>query len=380
MKVVLLTVCAFYNIGRTVSFHQSARNIRLSSNALFSGPPGMMPMNEGPGVGVGVNDVPPGMPQDLPQGVGPLPGTPMVPYGPNGPQSSSQSYGGGFGNGYDDDRWYENPSNNWNNQNGWNNQGDSSKWWQNGVRNSDNVLQGNSRKTWSSSEPWNMRSSHVHLQSERPYSPLTATVDYLQGPGNTARKMRVYSEDGYARPLRANFANTQGGSRGYSNTIDVKNNGPMEFPMSAGVTQTPQPMMRNGGEGMMMNGGAIMGGMMGGMMGAGPDHDWVHGRGGMAGGGFKNMKTVQGGSLKTYTFDPQVNYVQIDIETDGMPCYAKVEVSQGPGDARQVFDVYSDDGAPWQGIVETPGYGSTILVKNEGPMEYPIKCSLEPIG
>ena len=92
------------------------------------------------------------------------------------------------------------------------------------------------------------------------------------------------------------------------------------------------------------------------------------------------MKTVQGGSLKTYTFDPQVNYVQIDIETDGMPCYAKVEVSQGPGDARQVFDVYSDDGAPWQGIVETPGYGSTILVKNEGPMEYPIKCSLEPIG
>eukprot|EP00980_Cylindrotheca_fusiformis_P007236 scaffold1525_cov142-Cylindrotheca_fusiformis.AAC.36 len=317
-----------------------------------------MPMPFSEGAGVGVRD----HPTDLPEGVGPLPGSPMVPYGPNGPTSSSmQPDSRGFGGQYEDDYWYESPANNWNsNNNGWNNhQGSSSKWWQSGVHQS-NSLQGNSRKTWSSQDPWNQRSSHVHLQSERPYSPLTATVDFLQGPGNTARAMRVYSEDGYARPLRANFANP---SRGYSNTIDVKNTGPMEFPLAAGVSQSPQPMMYGGG----------------GHQAAGPQQQQRMG-GGMAGAGYKQMKTVQGGSLKTYSFDPYVNYVQVDIETDGMPCYAKIEVSQGPGDARQTYDVYSDDGTPWQGIVETPGYGSTILIKNEGPMAYPIKASCEPIG
>jgi hypothetical protein len=95
--------------------------------------------------------------------------------------------------------------------------------------------------------------------------------------------------------------------------------------------------------------------------------------------GQREMKTVQGGSLKTYSFSPYVNYVQVDIETDGMPCYAKIEVSQGPGDARQTYEVYSDDGTPWQGIVETPGYGCTILIKNKGPMAYPIKASCQPM-
>jgi hypothetical protein len=371
-----------------------------------------MPFSEGPGVGF--QEDMPGFPEDLPQGVGPLPGSPMVPYGPNGPQPmhpDSRDFGGqqhqdfyGGRGGYDNDPWYENPANNWNsNNNGWNNQGaSSSKWWQSGAHQS-NLLQGDSRKTWSSQDPWNQRSSHVHLQSERPYSPMTATVDFLQGPGNTARKMRVYSEDGYARPLRANFANPSGGSRGYSNTIDVKNTGPLEFPMSAGVSQSQQPMMYGGGGGggggfgqmgqmndgrSMMNGqqmndgGPMMNGqqmMDGPMMNGQQQQQQQQQMGGGMPVGQREMKTVQGGSLKTYSFSPYVNYVQVDIETDGMPCYAKIEVSQGPGDARQTYEVYSDDGTPWQGIVETPGYGCTILIKNKGPMAYPIKASCQPM-
>lgn len=379
MNSLFVALCVSLHANTVESYvnHNSpllskSRSGSMTTSTLQSMP---LPFSEGPGVGV--QDMS-GYPEDLPQGVGPLPGQPMVPYGPNGPQSmqpDSRGFGGqqhfdGGRGGYDNDYWYENPADNWNsNTNGWNNQGSSSKWWQSGMHQS-NSLQGNSRKTWSSQDPWNQRSSHVHLQSERPYSPLTATVDFLQGPGNTARKMRVYSEDGYARPLRANFANPSGGSRGYSNTIDVKNTGPMEFPMSAGVSQSQQPMMYGGG-GLMgqMNDGPMMNGPQQQMMG-----------GGMVGTGQKQMKTVQGGSLKTYSFSPYVNYVQVDIETDGMPCYAKIEVSQGPGDARQTYEVYSDDGTPWQGIVETPGYGSTILIKNEGPMAYPIKASCEPMG
>jgi hypothetical protein len=404
MKYLFATLCVSFHAVTVESFmnHNSPltsmrrSTLTTSTSSLNSMMP--MPFSEGPTVGF--QDMP-GFPEDLPEGVGPLPGSPMVPYGPNGPQSmhpdsrgfggqqhQGDFYGGGRG-GYDNDYWYENPANNWNsNTNGWNNQGaSSSKWWQSGA-NQSNSLQGNSRKTWSSQDPWNQRSSHVHLQSERPYSPLTATVDFLQGPGNTARKMRVYSEDGYARPLRANFANPSGGSRGYSNTIDVKNTGPLEFPMAAGVSQSQQPMMYGGGGGGgrqmgqmgQMNDGPMMNGQQQqqGPMMNGQQQQQMMG-GGMTGGGYKEMKTVQGGSLKTYSFSPYVNYVQVDIETDGMPCYAKIEVSQGPGDARQTYEVYSDDGTPWQGIVETPGYGCTILIKNKGPMAYPIKASCEPM-
>jgi hypothetical protein len=376
MKKLLLSLFISLHLRRIEAYvNYAATKSRSISSSLYSAPPGMMPFNDGPGPGVGVRDGPNDMPRDLPQQVGPLPGDPMVAIGPNGPQMQPDSRGSfGGQNQFDNDYWYENPSSNWNsNSNGWNNQGSSSsKWWQSGVSNSNNLLQGNTRKTWSSQDPWNQRSSHIHLQSERPYSPLTADIDFLQGPGNTARKMRVYSEDGHARPLRANFANPSGGSRGYSNTIDVKNTGPMEFPLNAGVSQSPNSM-GYGGQGLMD--GSMMNG---------PQQQQQHYPGmnvmGSMNGGMKQMKTVQGGSLKHYSFDPYVNYVQVDIETDGMPCYAKIEVSQGPGDARQTYEVYSDDGTPWQGIVETPGYGSTILINNEGPLEYPIKASCEPIG
>ena len=304
--------------------------------------------------------------------------------GSGGPQSRPQPYGQSYGGtqGYSSggysggDNWYDSPHDNWNSGGtGWNNQGGSGKWWQNGVSNSNQLLQGNSRKTWSAQDPWNQRSSHIHLQSERPNAPLDAKIDYLNGPNNVVRQMKVWSMDGYQRPVRANFANpgSYGGSRGSYGTIDVKNTGPMEFPISAGVSQSQAPM-GYGGQGLMSE----VAGPGGPQMGPGGMSGPMRMGGEMA--GMKQMKTIQGESLKTFSFDPYINYVQIDLETDGMPCYADIEVSQGPGEARQTLQVYSDDGTPWQGVVEVPGYGSTITIKNVGPMAYPIKASCEPIG
>lgn len=318
---------------------------------------------------------------DFPQG---MPGAPMVPMGPGGErsrpygQSYGQSYGGaggysGFGGYSNGDNWYDSPHSNWNSGGtGWDNQGGSGQWWQNGVSQSNRVLQGGSRKTWSAQDPWNQQTSHVYLQSERPNAPLDAKIDYLNGPNNVVRQMKVWSMDGYQRPVRANFANPRGSRSAYG-TMDVKNTGPMEFPISAGVSQSHAPM-GYGGQGLMDGPRPGMGPdpMMGGGM-SGPMR-----MGGSA--GMKQMKTIQGESLKTFSFDPYVNYVQIDLETDGMPCYCDIEVSQGPGEPRQTLQVYSDDGTPWQGVVEVPGYGSTITIKNVGPMAYPIKASCEPIG
>eukprot|EP00526_Cylindrotheca_closterium_P000729 CAMPEP_0113637688 /NCGR_PEP_ID=MMETSP0017_2-20120614/19738_1 /TAXON_ID=2856 /ORGANISM="Cylindrotheca closterium" /LENGTH=378 /DNA_ID=CAMNT_0000548749 /DNA_START=70 /DNA_END=1206 /DNA_ORIENTATION=+ /assembly_acc=CAM_ASM_000147 len=378
MKAVFLTTfCISLHVGSIESYlpqHQVVSRRNMNLKPLKSMP---MPGGGGPESG-GFQDMPNG-PQDLPQG-GPMPGAPMVPMGPGGQRSYGQSYGGnqgydnggGYGGGYSNgDNWYDSPHSNWNSGgNGMYNQGGGgSNWWQSGVRQS-NTLQGNSRKTYSSQDPWNQRTSHVYLQSERPNAPLDAKIDYLHGPGNVARQMKVWSMDGYQRPVRANFANPSGGaSRGNYGTMDVRNTGPMEFPISAGVSQSPQTM-GYGGRGLMQGPEQQMmapGGMSGPMR-----------MGGMA--GMKQMQTVQGESLKTFSFDPNVNFVQIDLETDGMPCYADIEVSQGPGEARQTMQVYSDDGTPWEGVVELPGYGSTITIKNVGPMAYPIKASCEPIG
>ncbi|CAJ1946334.1 unnamed protein product [Cylindrotheca closterium] len=389
MKAIFLTTfCISLHVGSIESYlpqHQVVS--RRSSNSMLkplNSMPGGMPGGDGgPGFQEGMNNGP----QDFPQGVGPMPGSPMVPMGPGGERSQpygqpyGQSYGGnegyhgGNGGAYSNgDNWYDSPGGTgWNNQN--NNGG--GQWWQNGGGGGGgspyNTLQGNSRKTWSSQDPWNQRSSHIHLQSERPNAPLDAKIDFLHGPGNVARQMKVWSMDGHQRPVRANFANPSGGaSRGNYGTIDVRNTGPMEFPISAGVAQSPETM-GYGGQGLMPGGGPQQMMAPGGM--SGPMR-----MGGDMAAGMKQMKTIQGESLKTFSFNPAVNYVQINLETDGMPCYADIEVSQGPGEARQALQVYSDDGTPWEGIVDIPGYGSTITIKNVGPMAYPIKASCEPIG
>eukprot|EP00980_Cylindrotheca_fusiformis_P021754 scaffold8587_cov97-Cylindrotheca_fusiformis.AAC.2 len=206
------------------------------------------------------------------------------------------------------------------------------------------LLHGNSRRTWHSNDPY-AQTSEVLIQSERPRAPLYANVSFRNGPSNTPRKMRVYSEDGYLRPVRAYFSNPKGGSRAYSNMVDIMNTASMEFPISATVSHSRD----FGSQGRSFQG----------------EMDW---------------KTIQGDNcIRTYTIEAGTRFVKVNLESDGsMPLMANVEVLEGPGDVRQLIEVQSDDGSPWEGVIAIPaGYPASIIVRNVGPMAFPIRSSVE---
>jgi hypothetical protein len=170
--------------------------------------------------------------------------------------------------------------------------------------------------------------------------------------------MRVWSEDGRARP----FQSTVSTPYGMSSMMDVRNTGPMEFPVRAGVMPSRDAPL-----------GATQ---------LSPDQPSAFGtRSSKFGGLGSSSKTIQGdGGLKYFTVDPSVASVQVNIWNEGRPFFGKVEILQGPNSVRQVADVYVDDSRnrPFSTIIQTPGYGSTIIVRNTGPMAFPLTASVEP--
>jgi hypothetical protein len=175
---------------------------------------------------------------------------------------------------------------------------------------------------------------NVQLQSQG--RPLYADVELWEGPNNTPQSMRLYSEDGYSRPIQAGFE-----TRGY-NTMSIRNTGPMEYPMAAAVL---------GGYNMQASSRQTHHGIM--------------------------SESVQGGALRTFLFGPSVNSVQVELHTDGLPLMATVELWQGPSNIKQIAEVYSDDGRrSFSAVIDTPGYESTIAIRNTGPLAYPLRASL----
>jgi len=104
----------------------------------------------------------------------------------------------------------------------------------------------------------------------------------------------------------------------------------------------------------------------------------AYGRSAARGGG--GGEKIQGGTVRHFTLDPSVSSVRVTIESDGMPIKALVELLQGPGRVAQLAQVYNQHGRPFSATLPTPGYGSTVAVRNEGPMEYPFRASVVPVS
>jgi hypothetical protein len=88
-----------------------------------------------------------------------------------------------------------------------------------------------------------------------------------------------------------------------------------------------------------------------------------------------NPVTVQGGSLKTWTFQsPYVERVQVVLMTEGRPLEADVDLWQGPDNVPQRMRVYVEDGSmrPFNIVVETPRSPNTIAVRNTAQLEFPM--------
>ena len=168
----------------------------------------------------------------------------------------------------------------------------------------------------------------------------------------------MYSENGAIRPFNA-VVQTPGTT---GSAFSVRNRGPLEYPMQAGVGAVQPRNYNNNNQYGMVQQQQPMSPAFG-------------------GGGAQSSKRIQGGSLRTFTFDASVSCVQVQLVTDGMPLYALVEILQGPGCVRQVAEINNQDGLnnPFMANIDLPGNSNTIVVHNKGPMEFPIKAQLTPV-
>lgn len=205
-------------------------------------------------------------------------------------------------------------------------------------------VQGGSLRTWSQDWP---SPEHNEVVLGTDGRPLDANVEVWAGPGNTPRRMRVYSEDGFLRPFRSSEP-----PRGRPNTVAVRNTGPLEFPISAHIAATPPPTTTTGASIPAME-------------------DLYQGAG---------RGTVQGGATKSFPVDASVDSVQIFLQTEGRNLDAKLEVIQGPDCVRQVIELNEDWGydRPFSCVLDTPGYGCVVRIINTAPIEFPFTASVVP--
>jgi hypothetical protein len=196
------------------------------------------------------------------------------------------------------------------------------------------LVQGGTLKTWSYSSPAVDR-VQVFLTTEG--RPLDADIELWQGPDNTPTKMRVYSEDGNARPFNAVIETPNA-----PNTVAIRNIGQIEFPLAASLIANDVDE---------------------------PISDFS-----------STSVTVQGGALRTYPFDPNVQRVEIMLKTDGRPLNARIELLQGPNNNKQVIELYADDGLsrPFFAVIDTMGSGNVVRIVNTAPIEFPMVASVQP--
>jgi hypothetical protein len=213
------------------------------------------------------------------------------------------------------------------------------------------TVQGNSLRTWGNYGG----SNTVDLRTDG--RDLYANLEMWSGPDNTAQKASLYSQDGRNYGIRATMSTTQ------QNSIAVRNQGDLQFPLKAAVTT--RPFMGSFGEATTMPSRAMPSSTRG---------SNVYGR--------SQGKKIQGeGMVETFPIAPEVQSVRVVLESEaGNPINANIELLQGPNNAKVLGDIYNDGmHGPFEAEIDTPGMSSTLRITNTGPMSYPLVAYVEPL-
>ncbi|KAL3764907.1 hypothetical protein ACHAW5_003556 [Stephanodiscus triporus] len=198
------------------------------------------------------------------------------------------------------------------------------------------IVQGGSLRTWSFANP---AIESVQVLLKTPGRPSTPTSSCGRDPLTPLPRCASTVEDGALRTFNAGDRHPRG-----PNTVAIRNIGQLEFPLDAVVRPDRD-------DGLAISIASVV----------------------------TRSETIQGGSVRTYPFNPSVDSVAIILKTDGRPLNARVELLQGPNNNKQVVELYTEDGMdrPFFAIIETPGAGSVVRVVNSAPLEFPLYASVD---
>ena len=153
--------------------------------------------------------------------------------------------------------------------------------------------------------------------------------------------MRAHVEDGRYRPFSCIIATPRGPS-----TVALRNVGHLEFPLQACVA-ADTPKMFAPSNNM---------------------RDFVD-----------EPLIIQGGALRTHSFDPSVDSVQVLLSADGRPLNARIELLQGLNSIKEVVELCAEDimDRSFSMVLKTPGSGNLIRIVNTATVEFPLTVGVE---
>lgn len=202
-------------------------------------------------------------------------------------------------------------------------------------------VQGDTLKTWDFANP-NTQRVQVGAKGSNG-RPLHSRIEYWHTPSYIPFQVTAYTEDGLERPIDCIIETPK-----HPKTIALFNTASQQMPFDAAVDDTglvsPYDAVANA---------------------PGAHSDIVQG----------------GGMVKYYTFDADVESVQVYIRSPEYNMKAKIELTTGPDSVRQTYEVYCSSGykTPFYCVIQTPGsQSSTLRLINQNSVEFPFDAYVLP--
>ncbi|KAL3911210.1 MAG: hypothetical protein SGILL_007371 [Bacillariaceae sp.] len=174
--------------------------------------------------------------------------------------------------------------------------------------------------------------------------PLHSRLEYWHTPTYVPFQVTAYSEDGLQRPIDCIIETPK-----HPKTIAMYNTASHQMPFDGAIYDTqfvsPYEALTKGPEGPAPS------------------------------------DIVQGGMIKYYNFDCDVEAIQVYIRSPEYNMKAKLELTTGPNSVRQTYEVYCSSGykTPFYTVIQTPGTeASTLRIINQNSIEFPFDAYVLP--